>query len=345
MKAILTTGFGGLDKLEYHDHVPIPLPSSQEVLIQVGACGINNTDIWTREGAYGGTVHEDFPSGWRGDDFQFPRIQGSDIVGRIVAVGKEVAESRIGERVIVNPTLYKGEGTASIYDAAFIGSERDGGYAEYVAVPAGNAIPIHSDLSDAELSTFIVSYLTAEHMLNRGEVGQGQTVLVTGASGGVGSAVIQLAKRRGTKLIAVVGRGKEAQARDLGADYILERESRIRDGLDKIGVVSVDVVIDVVAGAQLNERLEVLRPAGKYVIAGAIGGRITKIDWRTVYLKYIDILGSTLGTTDEFRSLVQYVEKGKIQPLLYKTYPLTDIVQAQTDFISKKFFGKLVVVP
>lgn len=345
MKAVLTTGFGGLDKLEYHDHILIPTPSFQEVLVRVGACGLNNTDIWTREGAYGGSVNEDFQSGWRGDKFEFPRIQGADIVGRIVAVGKGVPESRVGERVIVNPTLYKGDSHESIYHAEFIGSERDGGFAEYVTVPTGNAIPIQSDFSDAELSTFMVSYLTAEHMLNRGGVARGQTVLVTGASGGVGSALLQLAKRRGTKIIAVVSRGKEAQAQEIGANFIIQRGSRIRDGLNRIGVPHVDVVIDVVAGAQVNELLDILRPGGKFVIAGAIGGPVTKIDWRMVYLKYIDILGSTLGTMEESRDLMRYIEGREIRPLLYKAYPLKDIVQAQTDFINKKFFGKLVVVP
>lgn len=345
MKAVLTTGFGGLDKLEYHEDIPVPTPAFQEVLVQVGACGLNNTDIWTREGAYGGSVDENFQSGWRGDTFKFPRIQGADIVGRVVATGNGVTESRIGERVIVNPTLYEGSGYASIYHAEFIGSERDGGFAEYVTVPAKNAIPIQSDLSDAELATFMVSYLTAEHMLNRGGVSQGQTVLVTGASGGVGSALLQLAKRRGANIIAVVSHGKESQAQAIGADFTIERGSRIRDGLGRIGISQVDAVIDVVAGTQVNELLDILRPEGKFVIAGAIGGPVTKIDWRTVYLKYIDILGSTLGTMDESRDLVRYIEGGEIRPLLHKAYPLKDIVQAQTDFINKKFFGKLVVVP
>lgn len=344
MKAVLTTGFGGLDKIEYHDHIPIPTPSFQEVLVRVGACGLNNTDIWTREGAYGGSVDENFQSGWRGDQFKFPRIQGADIVGRIAAVGKGVPESRVGERVIVNPTLYRGDSHKSIYHAEFIGSERDGGFAEYVTVPTGNAIAIQSDFSDAELSTFMVSYLTAEHMLNRGGVQRGQTVLVTGASGGVGSALLQLAKRRGAKIIAVVSHGKEAQAQEIGADFIIQRGSRIQDGLDRIGEPHVDVAMDVVGGPQVNELLDVLRPGGKFVIAGAIGGPVTKIDWRMVYLKYIDILGSTLGTMEESTDLVGYIERGEIKPLLYKAYPLQDIVQAQTDFINKKFFGKLVVV-
>lgn len=345
MKAVLTTGFGGLDKLEYCENAPIPSPSFHEALIQVGACGLNNTDIWTREGAYGGSVDEDFQSGWRGDKFEFPRIQGADIVGRIVAVGEGVAESRIGERIIVNPTLYKGDGYESIFHAEFIGSERDGGFAEYVTVPVTNAIPILSDLSDAELSTFMVAYLTAEHMLNRGGVARGQTVLVTGASGGVGSAVLQLAKRRGAKVIGVVSRGKETQARDIGADFIIERGNRIGDDLHRMNEPRVDVIIDVVAGGQVNELLDILRPGGKFVIAGAIGGPVTKIDWRTVYLKYLDILGSTLGTMEEARDVVRYIEGGEIKPLLYKAYPLKDIVQAQTDFMNKKFFGKLAVVP
>lgn len=345
MRAVLTTGFGGLEKLQYREDVAIPDPSDEQVLIEVTACGVNNTDIWTREGAYGGSVDEDAQSGWTGDAFHFPRIQGADIVGQIVAVGTRVSNSRIGQRVIVNPTLYKGDGPESIYHAAFIGSECDGGFAEFVTVPDANALPIQSTCTDAQLATFMVSYLTAEHMLNRAHVSKGHTVLVTGASGGVGSAVLQLAKRRGARLIGVVSPEKEQQTRKVGADFVLHRGCSIHTELDRLDIAPVDVVVDVVAGSQVNELLDILRPAGTFVIAGAIAGPVTKIDWRTVYLKYLNILGSTLGTMAEARDLVRYIETGDVQPLLHKTYALEQLAQAQADFMDKKFFGKLVITP
>ena len=165
MRAMVLTGFGGYDTLHYRPDVPVPKPADDEVLVEVAACGVNNTDIWTREGAYG----TDENSGWRGGAFEFPRIQGADIVGRIVDVGGNVPRERLGARVMVNPTLYAGAGDG-LFEAAFIGSERDGGFAEFACVPDANAHAIDSPLSDPELATFMTAYLTAEHMLNRAEV-------------------------------------------------------------------------------------------------------------------------------------------------------------------------------
>ncbi len=345
MKAVLTMGFGGIEQLAYREDVPVPHPAKDEVLIKVGACGLNNTDIWTREGKYGGSVDLNAQGGWKGEPFHFPRIQGADIVGQIVEVGENISSTQIGKRVMVNPTLYKGDSNDSIYNSQFIGSERDGGFAEFVTVPMENVIPIQSPLSDAELATFMVSYMTAEHMLNRGQVTQGQTVLVTGASGGVGSAALQLAKRRGAKLIGMVNHGKESMALKFGADHIIHRGGIIRDELNKIDIREVDMVIDIVAGDQVNDLLEVLRPGGKLVIAGAIAGPVTKIDWRKVYLKYLDILGSTLGTMEEAKDIVRYIERGEIKPVLHKAYSLHELAQAQVDFMNKKHFGKLSIIP
>jgi len=145
MRAVLLTGYGGYDRLQYRIDVPRPTPAPGEVLIQVGACGVNNTDVWTREGAYGASEQ----SGWQGSAFSFPRIQGADIVGRIVALGADVGADRLGERVMVNPTLYGGSGDG-LFDATYLGSERDGGFAEWVCVPAENAHAVTSTLADHE---------------------------------------------------------------------------------------------------------------------------------------------------------------------------------------------------
>jgi NADPH:quinone reductase-like Zn-dependent oxidoreductase len=332
---VLLTGHGGLEKLEYRDDVPDPAPGHGEVLIRVGAAGVNNTDIWTREGAYGDPGRA---RGWRGEPLTFPRIQGADIAGRIVAVGPGVPTDRVGERVLVDSALYGDEG---LLDAAIIGSERDGGFAELVSVPAQNAHRIESDLSDAELASFPTAYVTAERMLNRARVAAGETALVTGASGGVGTALVQLAKLRGATVVAIVGAGKEELVRDIGADTVVTRGDDITSAVEE----AVDVVADVVGGEQVGELLQLLRPGGRYVVAGAIAGPHVTVDLRTIYLKQLDVLGSTMGNRDEFAALVGHIESGRLRPLVWATYPLAELVQAQDDFQRKSFVGKLVVIP
>ena len=201
MKAVRLTGHGGPEKLEYREDVPTPEPDEGEVLVKVGAAGVNNTDVWTREGAYGSEDDPEEAGGWRrGETMEFPRIQGLDIVGRIVAVGEGVPDSRVGERVLVDFAIYSGE--EGVAEAEIIGSERDGGFAEYVVVPAENAHEVNTTLTDEELATFPTAYLTAEHMLNRARVAGEEWTFVTGASGGVGSALVQLrpgARRKGRR--------------------------------------------------------------------------------------------------------------------------------------------------
>ena len=190
----------------------------------------------------------------------------------------------------------------------------------------------------------MVSYLTAEHMLNRGRVSKGDRVLVTGASGGVGSALVQLAKRRGAEVVALVGKGKEGQVQAIGADVAINRGAALGAVLQDAGLDSVDVILDIVAGPQVSALLDVLCAGGRFVVAGAIAGAVTEIDWRKVYLKHFDILGSTMGTMKEAEDLVGYITASEIKPLLSKTYALSEIVQAQEEFLEKRFFGKLVII-
>jgi alcohol dehydrogenase len=168
MKAVLLTGHGGLDKLVYVDDYPVPRPNAGEVTIEVAACGMNNTDVWVREAAYGTEDDPNASSSWRRgrNTLTFPRIQGCDTVGYIAAVGEGVPASRIGERVMVDFSIYN---AADDYlgDIDYMGHGRDGGYAEYMALPADNAYAIDSNLTDIELATFCCAYLTAEHMLDR----------------------------------------------------------------------------------------------------------------------------------------------------------------------------------
>jgi NADPH:quinone reductase-like Zn-dependent oxidoreductase len=200
MRAVLLTGHGGYDRLDFRDDVPLPKPGADDVLIRVAAAGVNNTDINTRIGWYSKSVAEATDAGavsgikgagddgWSGAAFRFPRIQGADACGHIVAVGHNINPARIGERVLVEPVFHG----ASRFDILYFGSEVDGGFADYTCVPAMHAHRVESQLSDIELASFPCAYGTAENILTRINVQAGERVLITGASGGVGSPQFNL---------------------------------------------------------------------------------------------------------------------------------------------------------
>ena len=334
MRAIILTGHGGLEKLVPRGDAPIPTLDSGEVLIRVGAAAVNNTDINTRIGWYSQSVSSATDSalgagaaddgGWKGA-LSFPRIQGTDACGRIVAVGASVPSSRIGERVLVDPVLRPEHGPAG-----YFASECDGAFAEYTKVPSANAVRIDSPLSDVELASFPCAYSTAENLLTRARVDGGERVLVTGASGGVGSAAVQLARRRGAQVVA------------LGADLVLGRDA---DLVAALGADSVDVVIDVVGGARFPSLLAVLKPRGRYAVSGAIAGPKVTLDLRTLYLKDLTLYGGTIQDPEVFGNLVGYIERGEIRPLIAATFPLAEIGAAQEAFLAKRHVGKIVLVP
>jgi len=347
MKAVVLTGHGGLDKLEYRDH-PVPAVAGGEVLIEVHACGMNNTDVWVREGAYGTDEDPRAVASWRRGKptLEFPRIQGTDSVGEIVAVGSGVDPARVGERVIVDFSIYNGDGI-SLADIDYIGHGRDGGYAEYCALPEENAHRVDSPMSDAELATFCCAYLTAEHMLDRAAVAGGERVLVTGAAGGVGGALLQLCRARGAIPYALTSAAKADAVAALGAEGVVLRDegdwaARLRSLL---GEAEIDVVADVVAGPLFRELINLLRPEGRYTTAGAFAGPLVELDLRTVYLKHLQIHGSSQGTRQAFARLLEYIEAGKLDANLFATYPLSEFHRAQRDFMSKQYVGKLVVMP
>lgn len=257
MKGVLLTGHGGFEKLEYRDDLPVPEPGRGEVLIRVAAAGINNTDINTRIGWYSKTIKggtEDAASGpgpseesdasWSGTPLSFPRIQGADCCGRIVAVGESVDPARIGERVLVRNML-RSYVEYRPFECWTFGSECDGGFAQFAKAPARETYRVDCDWSDVELASIPCAYSTAEGMLRRANLSEGERVVITGASGGVGSAAIQLAKRRGARVIAVAGAEKAEQLRALGADRVIPRGESL---VAQLGENSVEVVVDVAAG-------------------------------------------------------------------------------------------------
>ena len=338
MHGVILTGHGGPEVLEYRDDLPVPQPGPGDVVIRVAAAGVNNTDINTRVGWYSkGACADD--AAWNGVALQFPRIQGIDVCGHIAAVGAGVDPARIGARVLVEPCLREANGEA-LAQPWFLGSECDGGFAQYVRVAARHAHVIHSVLSDVQLASFPCSYSTAENMLTRSTVAAGDRVLVTGASGGVGSAAIQLAKARGAHVIAATSPDRADSLRDLGAD---ETVDRTRDLVETVGTDGVDVVIDLVAGPGFPRLLDVLRPGGRYAVAGAVGGPEVSLDVRTLYLKDLSFFGCTALDPEVFATLVSRIERGEIAPLVAAEYELRDIADAQAAFGAKGFTGKIVL--
>ncbi len=270
----------------------------------------------------------------------FPLIQGADICGRIVAVGAGVDASRIGERVIV-PTMQPRPGGGP-FDTDTVGSECNGGFAQYVTMRASQAYAVNCGLTDVELASFPCAYSTAENMLHRAGVAAGDVVFITGASGGVGSAAVQLARRRGATVIAQTSPDKRAQLLELGASRTVDRDA---DLARTIGENAVDVVIDIVGGPHWPQLLDVLKRGGKYVVSGAIAGPLVTLDLRTLYLKDQTFLGCTAQHPEVFGNLVGYIERGEIKPLVAKTFALKSIVAAQEEFLAKRHVGKLVLVP
>lgn len=345
MKGMVLTGHGGPDKLEWREDLPVPSPGAGEVLIRVGASSVNNTDINTRIGWYSKKVRGDTASGavqgfegigtdaaWSGQAFAFPRIQGADCCGEIVAVGPGVDQGRIGQRVLVR-ALQSRPGTASGFETSTFGSECDGGFADYAVATAHDALRIDSAWSDVALASFPCAFSTAEGMIQRAALGA-EAVLITGASGGVGSAAVQLAKRRGAHVTAVTRSGKADDLRALGADATLDRD-------DPFPVRSFAVVIDLVGGPRWPGLIDSLRPAGRYVVAGAIAGPVVDLDLRTLYLRDLSFFGSTHQDDRIFADLVRYIEAGEIRPVVAETFALRDLRAAQEAFLKKRFVGKI----
>ncbi|MCH2075958.1 MAG: alcohol dehydrogenase family protein [Rhodobacteraceae bacterium] len=359
MRAVVLKRHGGLDALEFEAAWPVPQPGPQQVLIKVAATGMNNTDVNTRAGWYSKSVTEattgeayesldgTADNTWGGDGIKFPRIQGADVCGHVVAVGDEVGDDLIGKRVITDNWLRNWDDPLNMHTTGYLGSEADGGYAEYCVIDHRNVAAVDSSLSDAELATFSCSYSTAEGMLDKAGVGADDAVLVTGASGGVGGALIQLAKRRGATVVALAAPSKHADVAKMGPDAILERAPADLKGAlrDAIGRDNVTVVADIAAGDYFGTIIDALERGGRYVTSGAIAGPIVSLDVRTLYLMDLSFFGSTVNPPHTFRNLVSYIEAGEIKPMLAATYALEDFHKGQEAFIEKKHTGNIVVVP
>jgi NADPH:quinone reductase-like Zn-dependent oxidoreductase len=339
MRGVVLTGHGAADKLVIREDIPVPLPGARDVLVQVAAAGINNTDINTRTAWYSKSEGAGEDASWSGQALNFPRIQGADVCGHIVAVGQEVSSERIGERVLIEPCIREANGKV-LEHPWYFGSECDGGFAEYTVVANRHAYTINSRYSDVELSSLPCSYSTAENLLTRADVSGNEVVLVTGASGGVGSAAVQLAKARGARVIGITSPFKADKVLSLGAEQTLSRSDNV---VQRLGKNSVDVIIDLVAGKQWPDLLDVLKPFGRYAVAGAIAGPLVELDVRTLYLKDLSLFGCTVLHESVFKNLVKRIEAKEIKPIISGTFPLNQITEAQKQFLKKQHVGKLVI--
>ncbi|MEL6913861.1 MAG: alcohol dehydrogenase family protein [Pseudomonadota bacterium] len=359
MRAVVLKHHGGPEALDLEPAWPVPEVGAKEVLIRVAACGMNNTDVNTRAGWYSksvteattGAAHGSLDAAkdntWGGAGIAFPRIQGADVCGYVVAVGKDADEGLLGRRVITDPWLRDWDDPLDMEKMGYFGSEADGGFAAYTTIHHRNAVPVESDLSDAELATFSCSYSTAEGMLTRAGVTEADTVLVTGASGGVGGALIQLAKRRGARVVALASEAKHADVARCGPDAILPRApGDLLGALEAaIGQRAVSVVADIVAGPYFGTLIDALSRGGRYVTSGAIAGPIVEFDMRTLYLNDLTFHGSTAVPPEIFANLVRYIAASEVKPMLAATYSLEEFHAAQAAFIEKRHTGNIVVVP
>ncbi|MGA1287376.1 MAG: alcohol dehydrogenase catalytic domain-containing protein [Rubrivivax sp.] len=347
MKGVQLTGHGGLERLVWSEAIPVPQPGPGEVLVQVLAAGVNNTDINTRLGWYARevTVATDAvpqdgsirAGGWRGE-LRFPLIQGGDLCGRVVALGPGVNGLRVGMRVTcpINMPMPLPDAPTRFLS---LGSEFDGAFAQFCKLPADQVHDVSaSPLSDVEIAAMPCGHGTALNLLSRAGVGAGDKVLVTGASGGVGLAAVQLAAQCGADVTGVAAVGKHPTVRAAGAAAVVDRD-------DPLPTRSFDAVIDVVAGDAFDRILASIRPGGRYAVAGAIAGPVVAADLRRVYLHDLTLYGCTYTPRPVFERLVAMINAGQLRPFVSMTYPLRDIALAQTAFVEKRYPGKLVLIP
>ncbi len=345
MTAAVLTHFGGPDALVLHRDWPRPSPLAGQVLVKVTAAAVNNTDIWTREGAYGLPEDPSAKAAWLGT-FDFPRIQGGDVVGVVVEVGAGVDKATVGRRVLIDPALYPSD-DVNASPVGYLGSEADGGFADYVVVDATHAYDVHdSPLSDEELACLPVAFGTAMAMLDRAHAVAGETLLVTGASGGVGLALVQLGAALGARVVAITSGSKGDVVLANGATAAVTRDSA--DLVQQIRTAApdgIDVVADIVGGDGLASLMPLLKDNGRWVIAGAIAGPVIEFDLRRLYLHNVQLIGSSMHTRAHFARLVELARAGSVHPVISGTYPLAEIAEGQSEFLARRHIGKIVLLP
>ncbi len=342
MKAVSFHQHGGPEVLAYGE-LPEPAPGPGQVLVRLRAAALNRLDLWTREG-------------WPGLKLEMPHIPGADGAGVLAALGEDVTDRRVGERVVLNSNLGCGRCPACLEgrdnlcrDWHLLGETVRGTYAEYVVVPAANAFPLPDGFDQAAAAACGLVYLTAWHsLITRGRLQAGETVLIIGASGGVNTASIQIAKHAGARVIVVgSSRTKLALAESLGADVLIDRSQDENWGkavYEASGRRGVDVVVDNVISGTLMPGLRAAAKGGRVLTVGNTAGPKVEIDNRFIFLKHLSILGSTMGTRADFAAVMTLVFAGKLKPVLDRSYPLAEARQAQERLAAGEQLGKITLV-
>jgi len=338
MKAIVFHQHGGPEVLKCSD-APEPALRANDVLVRVKACALNHLDLWVRKGLPGVTL---------------PHILGSDVAGEVVEVGEYVTGFKSGQRVLLAPMHFCNRCAKCVAglqnqcpEFSVLGNRVDGGNCELIAVPAVNAIPIPESLDLVQAASVPLVFLTAWHMLTgRASIRPGQTVLVLGASSGVGIAAIQIAKLfRATVITTAGNQSKLEKARALGADYLIDHyQQKISEEVRKItNKQGVDIVIEHVGPATWDESVKSLKPAGTLVTCGATTGPSVGIDLRFVYSRQLSLLGSYMGTMSELYEVLGHVFAGRVKPVVDKVFPLQEIRAAHQYMEHSQMFGKIVL--
>lgn len=342
MKCVRVHEHGGVDKLIYED-VPVPRIKPDEVLVNVKATSVNHIDLWVRQGL-------------PGVRFQLPMILGVDAAGVVVEKGEVVKHVNTGDRVAVAQGISCGHCTYCLNgsdnlckDYVLIGEHRDGAYAEYIAVPAKNILPLSEKISYEEYAATGLVFLTAWQMVvDKAMVKPGDDVLVIGASSGVGSAALQIAKLRGARVIATTSTDEKAtKARDLGADEVInyKRQDVVEEVRRLTGKRGVDVVIDHVGKSVWDQCIKSLTKGGKLVNCGATSGYEALTDLRYVFYKQLQILGSTMGRKGDLITILKFIEQGKLKPVIDRVMPLQEVREAHRIVEAGQHFGKIVLKP
>jgi NADPH:quinone reductase-like Zn-dependent oxidoreductase len=340
MKAVLFHTHGGPEVLEY-THFPTPEPGEGQVLVKLEAAALNRVDLWTR-------------NGWPGIKLEYPHIPGADGAGTIAGLGACAGEWKIGDQVVINSNLSCGQCPACVAgqdnlcrDWHLLGETVRGTYAEYVAVPAGNVYAIPEGFDAHQAAAAALVYHTAWHSLVvRGGLRPGESVLVVGASGGVNTASIQIARLVGAT-VYVVGSSLEklAQAEALGANYLIDRskeENWSRTIYSLTGKRGVDVVVDNV-GTTFPSSFRAAGKGGRILTVGNSGGAKFEIDNRFIFGKHLAIIGSSMGTRADFARVMDLVFSGKLKPVMDRDYPLKDAHLAQERLEKGEQFGKITL--
>lgn len=342
MKALHFSEHGGMEVLRYAQ-VPTPVPGPGEVLVKVRACALNHLDIWVRRG-------------WPGLKLPMPHWCGADVAGEVAQLGPEVSGWEPGRRVVIDPgiTTRQDEHTRRGEDSLspgyhILGEQVRGGAAGYVCVPAENLAAIPDGIEDAEAAAPLLVGLTAWRMLiHRARLRAGETVLIVGAGGGVNSMAIQVAKLAGAKVFVVAGDGEKARrALELGADVPIDR-SQVSWGREVhrlTGKRGADVVVDNVGSATFNTSIQAAARGGRIVVVGNTTGPEVPIDLRYIFGKQLSIIGSTMGSHQDFRDVLALLWTGRLKPVIHRVMPLADGVAAYGIMERGEHFGKIVLTP